>query len=64
MSKKPKIRIKDKSYDPISYIVKTPINALLGTNFKVRRTYTYEENGVEKREQTHSFSEFVKKKNL
>lgn len=59
-----KIKIKDKTYDPISYLVKGTINTVFGTKLPIRRTYTYTENGTEKREQVHSFSEFKKKKNL
>jgi len=60
-----KIKITDKTYDPISYLVKGTINTVLGTKLPIRRTYTYEDaNGNVKKEQSHSFTEFKKKKNL
>ncbi len=62
---KKNIKIKDKSYDPISYVVKGTVNTLFGTKLPIRRTYTYTDgNGKDKSIQTHSFSEFKKKKGM
>jgi hypothetical protein len=58
------VKITDKTYNPISVIVKGTANAILGTNFKYGRTYDYEENGKTKSEYVHSFSEFKEKKKL